>query len=164
MRGKRAKKRELFPDAKYGSLVISKFINNIMLDGKKSIAASAVYKALDNLQVTSKLDENKSKKYTGLEVFERALDNIKPKLEIRSRRIGGANYQIPMPVSPERQTALAMRWIIQAARDSRKTTDFAGALQHELELAFNGEGVAVKKKEDTMKMAEANKAFAQFAS
>ncbi len=182
MRGKQAKKRVVTPDSKYNSQVISSFINYVMLDGKKHVATDLVYRALEaidlkalkpNVKEEKASAEGKGKgaaadkpeaiKLTPLSVFEVALNNIKPTLEIRSRRIGGANYQVPVPVSPDRQQALAMRWILSAARDGRKATDFSVALRHEIEQAFKGEGSAVKKKEDTQKMAEANRAFAQFA-
>lgn len=155
MRGKRAKKRYVMPDAKYNSVLISKFTNKIMFDGKKRIAYNLVYEAIELL--------NKETKGKGLESFEKALENIKPKMEVRSRRVGGANYQVPMPVREERQESLAVKWVIDAARASRKSASFSVQLGRELISAFNKEGVAYKKKEDTHKMAEANKAFAQFS-
>lgn len=164
MRGKRAKKREVKPDSRYNSALVSKFINYLMLDGKKSVAENVVYTALEGLEVEKKADEaGKKIKLQGVEVMEEAIENVKPKLEIRSRRIGGANYQVPVPVNPDRQIALAMKWIINATRDSRKKEPVAMVLRRELLAAYNNEGVAIKKKEDTQKMAEANKAFAQFA-
>jgi len=164
MRGKRAKKHTLVPDAKFNSLTVAKLINYLMLDGKKSIATNIVYDAMEGLD--SKVKENKEGvkiKLTSLEALDSAIDNVKPRLEIRSRRVGGANYQIPVPVSPDRQTALAMKWIIGAARDGRKKSNLAESLKNELSLALNNQGIAIKKKEDTQKMADANKAFAQFA-
>lgn len=154
MRGKRAKKRIVMPDSKYGSELVSKFANKIMVDGKKRVAYNLIYEAIDTL--------NKITKGKGLESLEKAFENIKPKMEVRSRRVGGANYQVPMPVREERQIALAMKWIIDSARSSRKTNSFGEQLGKELVAAFNKEGNAFKKKEDTHKMAEANKAFAQF--
>jgi small subunit ribosomal protein S7 len=154
MRGKRAKKRVVMPDSKYGSELISKFANKIMQDGKKRTAYGLIYEAIDVL--------NKITKGKGLESLEKAFENIKPKMEVRSRRVGGANYQVPMPVREERQVALAMKWIIDSARSARKTNSFGDQLGKELASAFNKEGNAYKKKEDTHKMAEANKAFAQF--
>lgn len=162
MRGKPAKKRVIVPDANYNNALVSQMINYIMQDGKKSVARSLTYKAIENLEVKAKGEG--SKNFSKIEIFEQAINNVKPKLEIRSRRIGGANYQVPVPVSPERQTALALRWLIDGAREKRKHTDFAIALKVELEQAFNNEGTAIKKKEDTQRMAEANRAFAQFGS
>jgi small subunit ribosomal protein S7 len=155
MRGKRAKKRDLKPDGKYGSKVITKFINYTMMDGKKSIATEVVYKALDILA-----DKTKMK---ALDAFTKAIDTVKPKMEVRSRRVGGANYQVPTPVDTERQLSLAFRWIIDGARKSRKKTDFATQLAIELVDAMNKEGAAYKKKEEALKMAEANKAFSHFS-
>ncbi len=160
MRGKPAKKIELRPDSHFNSVLVSKFINYMMLDGKKGVATKIAVDAISSLQIKSKGEGQKN--FKPLEIFEQAITNVKPKLEIRSRRIGGANYQVPVPVTPERQTSLALRWLINAARDKRKGTDLSEALKVELELAFNEEGNAIKKKEDTQKMAEANRAFAQF--
>lgn len=143
------------PDSVYNSQVLAKFINNIMLDGKKETARKIVYGALDIIK-----EKNADKE--PLEVFEAALKNAGPSTEVRSRRVGGANYQVPVPVRPERQLALAMRWIINGAR-SKKGKDMKFFLADELLLAAAGEGEAVKKKENVHKMAEANKAFAHFA-
>lgn len=143
------------PETVYGSTKLARFINYIMLDGKKETARRIVYGALDVLK------EKESAK-DPLEVFETALKNAGPSTEVRSRRVGGANYQVPVPVRPERQEALAMRWIINAAR-SKKGGDMKDFLATELLNAANGEGEAVKKKENVHKMAEANKAFAHFA-
>lgn len=151
MRGKQAKKRELKPDVKYNDKVIAQFINYVMLDGKKTVAEGIVYRAIEKLSKKTGLGE--------LEAFNRALDNIKPKIELRSRRVGGANYQVPLPVPEERQTALAMRWILSSIRDGRGSRDTDEALYQELLNAFNKEGNAYKKKEDVYRMAEANKAF-----
>ncbi|MGN1063569.1 MAG: 30S ribosomal protein S7 [Alphaproteobacteria bacterium] len=146
-------KREVTPDAKYGNVVVMKFINSLMYDGKKSIAEGVVYGAFSEL-------ENKLKK-PALEIFTAALDNVKPQVEVRSRRVGGATYQVPTEVRPDRQQALAIRWIISAARGrSEKTME--QRLFGELQDAFNNRGNAVRKREDTHRMADANKAFAHF--
>ncbi len=143
------------PDFVYDSTKISKFMNCIMEEGKKNAARSIVYGALDFIKEKTKND-------TPIEVFETALKNAGPTLEVRSRRIGGANYQVPREVRPERRQALAMRWIIEAAR-SKKGKPMHMKLAEELIAASNNEGEAIKKKENTHKMAEANKAFAHFA-
>lgn len=148
-------RRQPGPDSVYNSVVLAKFINNIMLDGKKETARKIVYGALDIIK-----EKNTDKE--PLEVFEAALKNAGPSTEVRSRRVGGANYQVPVPVRPERQLALAMRWIINGAR-AKKGKDMKVFLADELLLAASGEGEAVKKKENVHKMAEANKAFAHFA-
>ncbi len=155
MRGKKAKKRILRADIRYNSEVVSKLINYIMLDGKKTVARENVYGALE---IAGK-ELNKKP----MEAFELALENIKPKTEIRSRRVGGANYQVPVPVRDDRQLTLALRWLIKGARDSRGKASFAEALARELVLATKKEGYAFKKKEDVHKMAEANRAFAHFS-
>lgn len=142
-------------DSVYGSVKLSRFINYIMLDGKKETARKIVYGALDIIK-------EKEAGKEPLEVFEAALKNAGPVTEVRSRRVGGANYQVPVEVRPERQQALAMRWIIAAAR-ARKGGDMKDFLANELILAANNDGEAVKKKENVLKMAEANKAFAHFA-
>ncbi len=139
----------------YGSIKLSRFINYVMLDGKKETARKIVYGALDVIKA-------KESDREPLEVFEAALKNAGPVTEVRSRRVGGANYQVPVEVRPERQQALAMRWIITGAR-SKKGGDMKDFLAQELILAANNEGEAVKKKENVHKMAEANKAFAHFA-
>jgi small subunit ribosomal protein S7 len=148
-------RRQPGPDSVYNSVVLAKFINNIMLDGKKETARKIVYGALDIIK-------EKQPDKEPLEVFEAALKNAGPSTEVRSRRVGGANYQVPVPVRPERQLALAMRWIINGAR-SKKGKDMKFFLADELLLAAAGDGEAVKKKENVLKMAEANKAFAHFA-
>jgi small subunit ribosomal protein S7 len=153
MRKKRAEKRYLKPDPKFNDVTIAKFINSIMYDGKKSRAREIVYNALDVI-------EDRTKK-PGLEIFKKAISNVQPLIEVRSRRVGGATYQVPTEVRPERRMALAMRWIKNYAR-SRNDKSMAGKLAAELISASNNEGSAVKKKEDTHKMAEANKAFAHF--
>ncbi len=154
MRRKTKVKTTIEPDYRYDSVVVSKFINHIMFSGKKNTARDIVYEALD-------LAGKKTKKEP-MAVFEDAIKNVSPALEVRSRRVGGANYQVPREVRPERRLALAMRWLTKAAR-SKKGKPMAEKLAEELVLASKNEGVAVKKKEDTHKMAEANRAFAHFA-
>jgi small subunit ribosomal protein S7 len=148
------KKMIILPDAKFNSTTVAKFINRIMDSGKKSIAQSIVYDALEMAAKEMKRDE--------LDIFNMALNNVAPSVEVRGRRIGGANYQIPVEVREPRRTALAMRWVIAAAKD-RKGEAMAKKLSRELVDALNNTGAAVKKKIDTHKMAEANKAFAHFA-
>ena len=143
------------PDIVYNSQKLAKFINIVMQEGKKDIARSAVYKAFDIIK-------EKTGNPNPLEIFDTAIKNAGPMVEVRSRRIGGANYQVPREVRPERRTALAMRWIIGAAR-SKKGAPIHEKLAEELILASKNEGIAVKKREDTHKMAESNKAFAHFA-
>jgi small subunit ribosomal protein S7 len=152
-RRRRAEKREILPDPKFKDLVVSKFMNNLMLDGKKSVSEKIVYGAFDEI-------ENKMKR-PPLEVFHEALDNIKPSVEVRSRRVGGATYQVPVEVRPQRREALAIRWLIKASRDRNEKT-MKDRLASELMEAVNTRGSAVKKKEDTHKMAEANKAFSHY--
>ncbi len=153
MRKKRAEKRYIKPDPKFSDILVAKFINSLMYDGKKTKAREVVYSAIDII-------EEKTKK-SGLETFKKALSNTQPLIEVRSRRVGGATYQVPTEVRPERRIALAMRWIRNYAR-SRNDKSMALKLASELIAASNGEGSAVKKKEDTHRMAEANKAFAHF--
>lgn len=153
MRKKRSNKKYLKPDPKYNDLLVSRFINCIMYDGKKSTARDITYKAFDII-------EDKTKK-NGLEIFKKAISNTQPLIEVKSRRVGGATYQVPTEVRPERRAALAMRWIKRYARE-RNDKSMPLKLASELISASNGEGSAVKKKEDTHKMAEANKAFAHF--
>ena len=152
-RRRRAEKREILPDPKFKDLVVSKFMNNLMIDGKKSVSEKIVYGAFDEI-------ENKIKR-PPLEVFHEALDNIKPSVEVRSRRVGGATYQVPVEVRPQRREALAIRWLIKASRDRNEKT-MRDRLASELIDAVNTRGSAVKKKEDTHKMAEANKAFSHY--
>ena len=152
-RRRRAEKREINPDPKFGDVVLSKFINNLMYDGKKSVAEKSVYGALDNIQQKMRRDP--------LEVFHEAIDNVKPQVEVRSRRVGGATYQVPVEVRPDRRQALAIRWLIQAAR-ARSENTMMERLANELMEAANNRGAAVKKKEDTHRMAEANRAFAHY--
>ena len=153
----RAQKREILPDPKFADLVVSKFINNVMYGGKKSIAEGIVYSALDIIRTKEKLANDNDV----LAYFHDALDTVKPQLEVKSRRVGGATYQVPMEVSALRQMALAMRWIIDAAR-KRGKGNMQDHLANELIDAKNKRGNAYKKMEDTHKMAEANKAFAHF--
>jgi small subunit ribosomal protein S7 len=153
MRKKRAEKRYLKPDPKFNDVLVAKFINALMYDGKKSKAREVVYTAFE-------LIEDRTKK-PGLEVFKKAMSNTQPLIEVRSRRVGGATYQVPTEVRPERRSALAMRWIKKFAR-ARNEKSMPLKLASELIAASNNEGSAVKKKEDTHKMAEANKAFAHF--
>ena len=148
-----AEKREVLPDAKFGDIVLTKFMNNLMIDGKKSVAERIVYSAFD--RVESKL------KRSPIEVFTEALDNIKPSVEVRSRRVGGATYQVPVDVRPERREAMAIRWLISAARKRNENT-MEERLAGELVDAVNSRGTAVKKREDTHKMADANKAFSHY--
>jgi len=149
----RAEKREILPDAKYGDTILTKFMNNLMLDGKKSVAEGIVYGALG--RVESKL------KRAPIEAFHEALENIKPSVEVRSRRVGGATYQVPVEVRPERREALAIRWLIKASR-ARNENTMEERLASELLDAVNARGSAVKKREDTHKMADANKAFSHY--
>ena len=149
----RAEKREINPDPKYGDLVLTKFMNAVMFDGKKSVAERIVYGALD--QVEEKAKQNP------VEAFHTALENVAPHVEVRSRRVGGATYQVPVEVRPERRQALAIRWLIAAARKRNETT-MIDRLSGELMDAANNRGAAVKKREDTHKMADANKAFAHY--
>jgi len=148
------KKHELQPDNKFGSLMVSKMINNIMLNGKKSVAEKIAYSALEN--------SAKELKKEPMEVFETVMKNVGPLVEVKGKRIGGANYQVPVEVSKGRRNTLSMRWIITAAR-ARKGIDMATALKLEFVDAYHSTGAAIKKKEETHRMAEANKAFAHFA-
>ncbi|SEO31835.1 SSU ribosomal protein S7P [Gemmobacter aquatilis] len=148
-----AEKREILPDAKYGDRVLTKFMNNLMLDGKKSVAESIVYGALERVQARLKREP--------IQAFHEALDNVKPSVEVRSRRVGGATYQVPVEVRTERREALAIRWLIIAARKRNENT-MEERLAAELSDAVNNRGTAVKKREDTHKMADANKAFSHY--
>ncbi|TAN00495.1 MAG: 30S ribosomal protein S7 [Rhizobiaceae bacterium] len=148
-----AEKREINPDPKFGDLVVTKFMNAVMHDGKKSVAETIVYGALDQVQAKTKQEP--------VTVFHQALDNVAPHVEVRSRRVGGATYQVPVDVRPERRQALAIRWLITAARGRNETT-MVDRLSGELMDAANNRGSAVKKREDTHKMAEANRAFAHY--
>ncbi|MBZ0325787.1 MAG: 30S ribosomal protein S7 [Alphaproteobacteria bacterium] len=148
-----AEKREILPDAKFGDAVISKFINCIMVDGKKSVAERIVYGAFDKIQSRTGQDP--------IKVFHDAVDNVRPSIEVRSRRVGGATYQVPVEVRPDRQQALSLRWLINAAAGRSETT-MVDRLSGELLDAASSRGGAVKKREDTHRMAEANRAFAHY--
>ena len=152
-RRRRAEKREILPDPKFKDLVLSKFMNNLMLDGKKSVSENIVYGAFDEIETKIKRPP--------LEVFHEALENIKPSVEVRSRRVGGATYQVPVEVKPKRSQALALRWLIDASR-KRKDKKMSDKIFNEIYDAYQNKGSAIKKKEDTHKMAESNKAFAHF--
>jgi small subunit ribosomal protein S7 len=152
-RRKRVIKREILPDPKYHDVVVAKFVNNLMRKGKKSTAEQILYKALDRINEKSKQD--------GIEVLRKALSNVGPAVEVKSRRVGGSTYQVPVEVRHNRRMALAMRWLINYAT-ARPDKTMADKLAAELTAAASGEGAAVKKREDTHRMAEANKAFAHF--
>jgi small subunit ribosomal protein S7 len=149
----RAEKREIIPDPKFGNIVISKSMNAIMYDGKKSVAEGIVYGALETIEAKTK--------QSPITVFQQALDNVMPSIEVRSRRVGGATYQVPVEVRTSRRQALGIRWIIAAARDRNERT-MTERLSAELLDASNNRGNAVKKREDTHKMAEANRAFSHY--
>jgi len=148
-----AEKRVILPDPKFGDLVVSKFMNNLMLDGKKSVAERIVYGAFDLMQAKSGQDP--------LQTFHEAIDNVKPSVEVRSRRVGGATYQVPVEVRNDRRQALAIRWLVALARKRSENT-MTERLSGELMDAANNRGASVKKREDTHKMADANKAFAHY--
>jgi len=154
MRRRRPEKREILPDPVYGDLIVAKFINNLMKKGKKSLAEKIFYQSIKKIKKQSKVED-------GIELFKKALDNVAPMLEVKSKRIGGATYQVPIEISERRRMALAMRWIISYSK-SRKGQTMADKLAAELLAAANNDGSAVKKKEDTHRMAEANKAFSHF--
>jgi small subunit ribosomal protein S7 len=149
----RAERREINPDPKYGDLVLTKFMNAVMRQGKKSVAERIVYSALERMESKAKQDP--------VQMFHQALDNVMPAVEVRSRRVGGATYQVPVEVRSERRQALAIRWIITAAR-ARNENTMVDRLSAELLDAANNRGTAVKKREDTHKMAEANRAFSHY--
>jgi small subunit ribosomal protein S7 len=151
-----APKRTILPDPKYGSELLAKFMNMIMNDGKKSVAERIIYGELDRISEKGTAESSQS-----LEVLEQALENVKPVVEVNSRRVGGATYQVPIEVRPARRQTLAMRWVIDAARN-RSEKSMAHRLAHELMDAAENRGTAVKKKEDTHRMAEANKAFSHY--
>lgn len=155
MRGGRAPKRTLNPDPIYNSRLVTRFINKVMVDGKKTVAQSLVYKAFDLIEKSGK---------NPTQVFESALANVSPRMEVKPRRVGGASYQVPTEVRGDRREALAIRWIITAARarSNREFHTFAGKLAAEFMAASDNQGGAIKKREDTLRMAEANKAFAHF--
>ena len=152
-RRRRPEKRVILPDPKFGDQVLSKFMNNLMLDGKKAVAEGIVYSALDAVEAKAKADP--------VQLFHDALNNVKPQVEVRSRRVGGATYQVPVEVRPSRRTALAMRWLVEYARN-RGEKSMPQRLAGELIDAVQSKGGAVKKREDVHRMAEANKAFSHF--
>ena len=152
-RKNRAPKKIFYPDAKYGSLTIAKFINFVMYDGKKTSAEKIIYTALDNIKAKTKLDP--------LKVFTDAINNIRPNLEVMSRRVGGATYQVPVEVKSKRSETLALRWLLEASR-KRKNKTMSEKLFNEVMDASQRKGAAIKKREDTHKMAESNKAFAHY--
>ena len=152
-RRRRPEKREILPDPKFKDQILSKFMNNLMMDGKKSVAEGIVYGAMSTMETRSKGDP--------IQLFHDALNNVKPQIEVRSRRVGGATYQVPVEVRPERSQALAIRWLIIAARNRSETT-MAARLSGELMDAANNRGNAVKKREDTHRMADANRAFSHY--
>ncbi|WP_458700902.1 30S ribosomal protein S7 [Sulfurospirillum sp. 1307] len=154
MRRRRAQVRDVLPDPIYNNKVVTKFINYLMLDGKKSTAAKVFYGAIE-------LAEQRAEGQKGIEVFETAVENVKPVMEVKSRRVGGATYQVPIEVRPARQQALALRWLVSFARKRSERT-MVERLANELLDAANSRGATFKKKEDTYKMAEANKAFAHY--
>ncbi len=153
MRRRKAPVREVMPDPIYNSIIVSKFINKIMLDGKKSTAEKIIYSALDLMDAKSE--------ESGIDLFNKAIENVKPILEVKSRRVGGATYQVPVEVRPVRQLSLSIRWLVDAARKRNERT-MAQRLANELMDAADLKGSAYKKKEDVYKMAEANKAFAHY--
>lgn len=155
MRGKKSSKRKIAPDPKYNSLSVAKFVNQIMRDGKKMVAQKIVYQCFDILSQQTKQQP--------LDIFEKALRNIAPTVEVKGRRVGGANYQVPIPVTGERKNTLAYRWLIEAAKN-KKGKSMAEKLASEMRAALNNEGDAIKKKQDVQRMAEANRAFAHFAN
>jgi small subunit ribosomal protein S7 len=152
-RRRRPIKREVLPDPKFGSVLITKFINCMMFEGKKGVSETIFYKAMDILEQRAKKDP--------VEVFMQALENVKPVVEVKSRRVGGATYQVPVEIRPERRQALGIRWIINYSRSRSEKTMFQ-KLAGELMDAYNNTGTTIKKKEDTHKMAEANKAFSHY--
>ncbi|CEP77484.1 MAG: 30S ribosomal protein S7 [Defluviitoga tunisiensis] len=153
MRRRKAEKREVSPDPIYGDVLLAKFINRLMYDGKKSLAQNIVYSSLERLAQATKEEP--------LEAFHKAINNVRPLIEVRSRRVGGATYQVPFEVEENRATSLAIRWIITTAQ-SKKGKSMVDKLSQELIDAYNNTGAAVKKREDVHKMAEANKAFAHY--
>lgn len=153
MRRRAAEKREVLPDPKFNDLVVTKFINCLMEDGKKSVAEAIFYSALDKMQARTSRDP--------LEIFHEAVENVKPSLEVKSRRVGGATYQVPIEVRPDRRQALALRWIIGTAKKRAEKT-MMDRLANELMDAAQSRGAAFKKREDTLRMAEANRAFSHY--
>ncbi|MCA9740001.1 MAG: 30S ribosomal protein S7 [Deferribacteres bacterium] len=153
MRRKRAEKRRALPDPKYGDVIVARFIKGMMRDGKKSVAENIFYSAVDTI-------EERSGK-SGIEIFHKALENVKPVVEVKSRRVGGATYQVPVEVKENRREALAIRWLVSYSRERSERT-MHQRLANELLAASNNEGASIKKREDTHRMAEANRAFAHF--
>lgn len=153
MRRKKAERRQILADPIYKDVLVSKFVNAVMTSGKKNVARSLVYQAFDVIRERTEEE--------GVAIFHQAVNNVAPLVEVRSRRVGGATYQVPIEVRPDRRTALAFRWLIQFAR-ARNDKSMANRLANELMSAAKGEGGAIKKKDDTHRMAEANKAFAHF--
>ena len=153
MRRRSAEKREVLPDPKFADVVVNKFVNCLMLEGKKSVAEGILYGAFDRMKARTGKDS--------VQMFHDALENVKPTLEVRSRRVGGATYQVPVEVRPERRQALAIRWLIQSA-SKRSEKTMVERLAGELLDAANGRGAAFKKREDTLRMAEANRAFSHY--
>ena len=153
-RRRRAVKREIYPDVQFGSRLVGRLVNTVMERGKRSVAQRIVYGAFDQIV-------NKHEGVTALEVLERAVDNAKPRLEVKSRRVGGATYQVPMEVSGDRSEALALRWIVSVAR-SRKGSPMGNALAKEIMEAYEGEGSTIRRRDEVHRMAQANKAFAHF--
>lgn len=160
MRGKQAPKKEILPDPKYNNIVVAKFINHIMSKGKKTIAQRIVYGCFDILK--ERVEKNEKKDVNVLEVFDKALKNITPIIEVRGKRIGGANYQVPTEIRGSRKITLGLKWLIQAAK-ARKGRSMKEKLVMEILDALNNTGGAIKKKEDVYRMAQANRAFAHFA-
>ena len=156
MRKKQAKKRPLLPDPKFNDQLVTRFVNNLMWDGKKSVAFAIFYDAIEIVEQRKQEDEK-----SGLEIWKEALSNVMPHVEVRSRRVGGATFQIPMQIRPDRKVSLAMKWLITAAR-KRNEKSMALRMANEVLAASKEEGAAVKKRVDTHKMAEANKAFSHF--
>lgn len=154
MRRRRAEKREIFPDAKYNSILVARLINTVLRRGKKSLAERIVYTALDNVHKKIGVEPT--------EVLSKAIENIRPRVEVKSRRVGGATYQVPVEVSEERGVSLALRWLVQIAKE-KKGIPMKIALANEIIDAFNNQGACIKKRDDTHKMAEANRAFAHYA-
>ena len=155
MRKSKAKKRDLIPDPKFNETLVTRFVNNLMLDGKKSIAFKIFYDAINIV------DEKKSTDDSGIEIFKQALQNSMPHVEVRSRRVGGATFQIPMQIRPDRKLSLGMKWLIMFSRKRNEKT-MSQKLANEVLSAFREEGATIKKKQDVHKMAEANKAFSHF--
>lgn len=158
MRKRRPKKRYVLPDPRYHEVIVTKFVNNLMLQGKKQLAYSIFYKAMNLIDQKSKNEIEEEKQLTSLDIFKRALSNVAPTVEVKSKRIGGANFQVPLEVRPARRESLSIKWLIRFARQRHERT-MEERLASELLAASRGEGASIKKKEDMHRMAEANKAF-----